>query len=257
MTISISPGCPTGGVRIAIDRGGTFTDVYATIPAIQWSDPSPQLLGNADVFAPAYDQSDYQLTFKLLSVDPRSYNDAPAEGIRRVLSILRGRDIGKDEALHMDGIEVVRMGTTVATNALLERKGMPFGLVVTRGFRDVFEIGQQARPDLFDLSIANKPKPLYRPESVIEADERVTPEGYLFDLRKPSSEDLVRRAGGSDEDGAVVIGTNGQAIRILRQLDERKMSMQLQHLYAQGVESLAVILLHSSNYPGEFVRRPL
>ncbi|KAL4873108.1 Hydantoinaseoxoprolinase [Aspergillus spectabilis] len=89
----------TGGVRIAIDRGGTFTDVWASLP------------GRPDV------------VLKLLSVDPTNYADAPTEGIRRVLSLYRGQEIPRGVPLPKEDLESIRMGTTVATNALLERKG--------------------------------------------------------------------------------------------------------------------------------------
>src|SRR5690349_6355672 len=99
--------------RFSIDRGGTFTDIYAEIPA-----------------APGF------MTLKLLSEDPASYSDAPREGIRRILEKVTGKKFPKD-SFDASDVEWIRMGTTVATNALLERKGEPTVLVVTRGFRDV------------------------------------------------------------------------------------------------------------------------
>lgn len=96
------------------DRGGTFTDVLAIgVP----------------------DQGDVVL--KLLSVDPSNYQDAPTEGIRRILSMVEGRQIPRGEPLNTDMIDSIRMGTTVATNALLERKGDRCALVTTKGFADV------------------------------------------------------------------------------------------------------------------------
>ncbi|GMH58093.1 hypothetical protein TL16_g02533 [Triparma laevis f. inornata] len=117
------------------DRGGTFTDVYAVIPT---SPPTP-------------------LVTKLLSEDPANYKDAPTEGIRRILSkydtpssnIPYTRSI----CINSSKITSLRMGTTVATNALLERKGAPVLNLITSGFRDLLEIGNQSRPDIFDLSI--------------------------------------------------------------------------------------------------------
>jgi 5-oxoprolinase (ATP-hydrolysing) len=141
--------------RFAIDRGGTFTDVYAECP-----DGSTRVL-------------------KLLSVDP-AYSDAPREGIRRVLQpvlpcvwamllaslaataeglIPRAwvqfyqRALEPAAPVPTERIESIRMGTTVATNALLERKGEPMALVITKGFHDLLHIGNPARPGLFDLCI--------------------------------------------------------------------------------------------------------
>ena len=100
-----------------IDRGGTFTDVVALRPD-----------GSLE-------------TAKLLSENPEQYDDAAAEGIRRFIS---GSEPGSDPS----GIEAVKMGTTVATNALLERQGSPTALVVTKGFADALAIGYQNRPDI-------------------------------------------------------------------------------------------------------------
>ena len=116
------------GILIAIDRGGTFCDVIAKIPGHQ----------------------DY--VFKLLSVDPKNYKDAPTEGIRRVLEKAHNRKIPKNELLSLELIDSIRMGTTVATNALLERKGAKVCLITTKGFHDVLAIGNQTRPNIFDLT---------------------------------------------------------------------------------------------------------
>ena len=152
------------GWQFWIDRGGTFTDVVARTP-------------DGDV-----------LTGKLLSENPRHYPDAAIEGIRRIL-----RQTGIDAP-----IDSVKMGTTVATNALLERQGEPTVLVTTRGFRDALVIGYQTRPDLFELDI-ELPEMLY--ETVIEVDERVGPRGdVIHPLDEASVEaDLAAiRAGGID-----------------------------------------------------------
>lgn len=114
--------------RFAIDRGGTFTDLYCQY-------------GEGKV-----------LCTKLLSVDP-AYPDAPREGIRRVLEEVTGISHPRDKPLDTSRIESIRMGTTVATNALLERKGDPCVLIITSGFRDLLHIGNQSRPNIFDLSI--------------------------------------------------------------------------------------------------------
>ena len=132
--------------RFAIDRGGTFTDVFCLCPG------------------------DKVRVMKLLSVDPANYPDAPREGIRRILESETGIKMPPDQPIDTSLIQWIRMGTTVATNALLERKGERMALVVTKGFKDVLFIGNQARPKLFDLDI-KCPEVLY--EEVIEVDERM------------------------------------------------------------------------------------
>ncbi|MEM0950457.1 MAG: hydantoinase/oxoprolinase family protein, partial [Pseudomonadota bacterium] len=128
-----------------IDRGGTFTDIVALDPA-----------GKVH-------------THKLLSENPERYPDAAVQGIR---------DVMKVEGAFPDGsIRAVKMGTTVATNALLERKGERVLLLITRGFRDLLMIGYQTRPRLFDLHI-RRPDLLY--EDVVEMDERLDADGAVL-----------------------------------------------------------------------------
>uniref|UniRef100_A0A673XIY0 5-oxoprolinase, ATP-hydrolysing n=1 Tax=Salmo trutta TaxID=8032 RepID=A0A673XIY0_SALTR len=135
-----------GKFDFAIDRGGTFTDVFARLP-----DGRERVL-------------------KLLSHDPQNYKDAPTEGIRRVLEEETGQAFPREQPVETSLIGWIRMGTTVATNALLERQGERIALLVTKGFKDLLHIGTQARPKLFDLEVA-VPDVLY--EEVIEVDERV------------------------------------------------------------------------------------
>jgi 5-oxoprolinase (ATP-hydrolysing) len=98
---------------------------------------------------------------KLLSVDPLNYSDAPTEGIRRIVSQFAGYgNIPRDEKIPTEKINSIRMGTTVATNALLERKGDRVALLITQGFRDTLQIGNQSRPKIFDLEIKT-PSPVY------------------------------------------------------------------------------------------------
>ncbi|BAL97253.1 hydantoinase B/oxoprolinase family protein [Rubrivivax gelatinosus] len=130
-----------------IDRGGTFTDVVGR-------DPEGALH-----------------TLKLLSVNPEHYEDAAVEGIRRLLGLAPG------QAITPELVDCVKMGTTVATNALLERQGEPTLLVTTRGFRDALRIAWQARPRLFDRHIV-LPELLYT--RVVEADERVQDDGTVL-----------------------------------------------------------------------------
>ncbi|WP_036249791.1 hydantoinase/oxoprolinase N-terminal domain-containing protein, partial [Methylibium sp. T29] len=131
-----------------IDRGGTFTDVIGRAP-------------------------DGRLhTAKLLSENPGQYDDAVVEGLRRLLGLPAGA------AIPVAQVECVKMGTTVATNALLERKGEPTLLVTTRGFRDALRIAYQARPRLFDRRIV-LPELLY--QRVVEAAERMGAHGEVVE----------------------------------------------------------------------------
>ena len=132
------------GWQFWIDRGGTFTDVVARSPAGRL------------------------IVRKFLSENPGRYADAAVEAINSVL------------AEHGGELAAIKMGTTVATNALLERKGTPTLLVVTEGFFDLLEIGNQARPDIFARHIV-KPDMLYA--QVIEADERITADGEVLDRK--------------------------------------------------------------------------
>ena len=168
------------GWQFWIDRGGTFTDIVALRP-------------NGELE-----------TAKLLSHAPEQYADAALAGIAR----LRGDDQAP--------IQAVRMGTTVATNALLERRGQPTCLAITRGHRDALLIGHQARPDIFALEI-RKPAPLY--ETVVEIDERVTAEG-----------------------------------EILRPLNENSTRAALQGAFDAGYRSLAIACVHGHAHPAHEAR---
>jgi 5-oxoprolinase (ATP-hydrolysing) len=164
-----------------IDRGGTFTDVVARRP-------------DGGIVA-----------HKLLSEDPGRYRDAAVEGIRRLLGTAPGAPIAGE------AIEVVKMGTTVATNALLERKGERTLLVVTRGFRDALRIAYQNRPRLFDRHIV-LPELLYT--KGVEVEERV--------------------------------GARGE---VLVALDVENARRDLETAYAEGYRSIAIVLMHGYRYP--------
>jgi 5-oxoprolinase (ATP-hydrolysing) len=90
------------------------------------------------------------LTLKLLSENPTCYPDAPTYAIKKIIAEETGTQI-QDTPIDPENIEWIRMGTTVATNALLESKGEKFCLIITKGFRDLLYIGNQSRPNLFDL----------------------------------------------------------------------------------------------------------
>ena len=160
----------------AADRGGTFTDVIGVSP------------------------SGKTLTSKVLS-ESSLFNDSVVQGIRNILNI------HPNQKLPLESIERVRIGTTVATNALLERKGADTSLIITEGFRDLLEIGNQARPSLFDLSIV-KPEQLYH--SVKEVSERLNSDG-----------------------------------EVIRELDEERLKNDLATLHSSGIDSLAIVLMHS------------
>ncbi len=134
------------GWQFWIDRGGTFTDIVARRP------------------------DGVLVTHKLLSEAPGQYDDAAVHGIRHLLGLTA------EESIPAGAIDAVKMGTTVATNALLERRGARTVFVTTRGFRDVLRIGYQNRPRLFDLDV-RLPEPLY--DRVIEIDERVGADGAV------------------------------------------------------------------------------
>jgi 5-oxoprolinase (ATP-hydrolysing) len=168
------------GWRFYIDRGGTFTDVVAASPDGTLS------------------------SLKLLSHDPR-FDDSGLEGIRRALGLPANAPLPRGR------IAEVRMGTTVATNALLERKGEPVLLVTTRGLKDQLRIGYQNRPKLFALKI-ELPDMLYA--RVVEAEERVSAEGD-----------------------------------VLRPLDEMRLEHDLRAARAEGYASVAILFMHGYRYP--------
>lgn len=137
-------------------------------------------------------------------------------------------------------IEWIRMGTTVATNALLERKGERTAFLVTRGFRDVLQIGNQSRPFMFDLAI-RRPDPLY--SDVFEVDERVVLESCSdSDLRtlKLASPAPLRSATGA---------SSGEVVHVLTPLDSTSTLAYLREIYAQGYRSIAVCLIHTYVFP--------
>jgi 5-oxoprolinase (ATP-hydrolysing) len=158
--------------RFAADRGGTFTDVVGVDPAGRYH------------------------TLKLLSTSPE-YEEASVEGICRMLGVQAGQRLPEEK------IAGIRFGTTVATNALLERRGGRVVLLITRGFRDLLEIGNQNRPDVFRLCV-RKSLPFY--ETVIEVDERTDCGGAT--IRRLDSEAVLKeieRLNTKDIDAAAVV----------------------------------------------------
>ena len=209
------------GIRIAIDRGGTFTDCVG-------------------------EHNGTETIIKLLSEDPANYRDAPLEGIRRIMSHFLGSEIPRGQPLDTSQIDSIRMGTTVATNALLERKGERIAMVVTKGFKDCLTIGNQSRPKIFDLAI-RKPDVLY--EKVVEIDERVTLEDYAEDPERKVS-DAEANVGTKEADGKTLVrGMSGETVRILQRAQEDEIKTKLKEVYDQGIRSVAVCLLHGYTYP--------
>ncbi|HLC15038.1 MAG TPA: hydantoinase/oxoprolinase N-terminal domain-containing protein, partial [Thermodesulfovibrionia bacterium] len=187
--------------RFSIDRGGTFTDIYAEIPEPPWF-----------------------MTMKLLSEDPDNYADAASEGIRRIMEKVTGQKV-QQGCVEPSQIEWIRMGTTLATNALLERKGARTGLVITRGFGDLLQIGYQNRPDIFDLRI-RKPSLLY--EAVIEVNERVR----------------VVKPGEVSE----TAGITGEGIEVLKKPDLAIVQHCFEELSDKGIRSVAVVLMNAYTF---------
>uniref|UniRef100_M4B3E8 5-oxoprolinase n=1 Tax=Hyaloperonospora arabidopsidis (strain Emoy2) TaxID=559515 RepID=M4B3E8_HYAAE len=169
------------------------------------------------------------MVIKLLSEDPANYPDAPREGIRRVLEIMTGIQHPRDKPVDTSRIQSIRMGTTVATNALLERNGERTVLVTTKGFRDLLYIGNQSRPRIFDLEI-RMPDTLY--DSVIEVEERLQLVNNEKD-RLPTDEK----------------GISGDFIRVIQELDIEDLTAKLQAARDDGIESVAIVLLHSYTFP--------
>ena len=163
-----------------IDRGGTFTDIVAK------------------------NTNGKLIVHKLLSENPQRYPDAALQGIRDVLGVA-------DSPIPTERIAAVRMGTTVATNALLEHKGDRTVLIVSRGFADALRIAYQARPELFALNI-KLPEPLY--ERVVEIDERVDANG-----------------------------------NVLTKIDTVSAKLLLESAYHDGIRTCAICLMHAYKYP--------
>ncbi len=169
------------GWQFWIDRGGTFTDIVARSP------------------------DGALTTHKLLSENPQRYDDAALQGIRDAMGLAEA------EALPGDRIEAVKMGTTVATNALLERKGDRTLLAITRGFADALRIGDQKRPRLFDRHIV---LPSQLEERVVEIEERLLASG-----------------------------------EVLTALNEAAARAELKQAFDDGIRSIAIVLMHAYRYP--------
>lgn len=217
--------------RFCIDRGGTFTDVYAEVPTDgSVADSSPRVV-------------------KLLSEDPANYPNAPREGIRRVLEEATGTPHPRDKPLDASRVEWIRMGTTVATNGLLEREGERFLLVVTKGFRDALEIGNQARPDIFDIKVKKVPL-LYEKVEEVHERVRVLQRGGCAGGADEAVElgldpDAATGSKGEVDGRKFTMGTSGEWVEILEEIDLEDLRAKLEEAKADGITSVAFAFTHS------------
>lgn len=189
-------------LKVFADRGGTFTDLVAVTDNQAIIDRSTHLDRFLIVPLP---NKQWVIIYKLLSENPEQYQDAAIQGIRDIMGL------SGNEPIPTQAIEVVKMGTTVATNALLERKGDRLALFITKGFKDALRIGYQNRPNIFARHII-LPTMLY--EQVIEVDERYNAHG--------------------DE---------------LTPVNIEEVKNDLQTVYNTGIRSCAIVFMHSDRYP--------
>jgi 5-oxoprolinase (ATP-hydrolysing) len=193
-------------LKVFADRGGTFTDLVAVTDDVSIVDRLSHQSERFQVTRLA-DES-WIIIYKLLSEQPEQYQDAVIQGIRDILGLVGNRPIPPGS------VEVVKMGTTVATNALLERKGDRTVLLMTHGFGDALTIGYQNRPNIFARQII-LPERVY--ERVIEVQERYTAQG---EERVPITPE-----------------------------EEMRLTVLLQEAYDEGIRAVAIAFLHSYRYP--------
>ncbi|GME91972.1 unnamed protein product [Ambrosiozyma monospora] len=149
-----------------------------------------------------------------------------------------GKQVPRGELLDVSLISSIRLGTTVATNALLERKGARCALITTKGFKDLLHIGDQSRPDLFALNIV-KPGVLF--ERVVEAEERVSMPAFLVDPTGYDAQDLV--------DGKKYVrGETKEVFEIIEPLNQEKLTTDLKKLKEDGIDSVAIVFIHGYNF---------
>ncbi|BAZ15892.1 hydantoinase/oxoprolinase [Calothrix sp. NIES-4071] len=190
-------------LKVFADRGGTFTDLVAVTD-------SREIISNLENHRERFlivplENNQWVIVYKLLSENPELYEDAAIQGIKDIMGL------SGDELIPCEEIEVVKMGTTVATNALLERNGSRVVLLITKGFKDALRIGYQNRPNIFARRIV-LPTMLY--EQVIEVDERY------------------------DAHGTELAPVNIEEVK-----------KDLQAAYNSGIRSCAIVLMHAYRYP--------
>lgn len=189
-------------LKVFADRGGTFTDIVAVTDNQTIIN---QLASNQRFLIVPLPNQQWVIVYKLLSENPERYQDASIQGIRDIIGL------SPNEPIPISQIKVVKMGTTVATNALLERKGDRVLLLITKGFKDALRIGYQNRPDIFARHIV-LPTMLY--EQVVEVKERYDAKGN----------ELIP-------------------------VDIEEVKQDLQAVYNTGIRSCAIALMHSYNFP--------
>ncbi|MEH2196081.1 MAG: hydantoinase/oxoprolinase family protein [Nostoc sp.] len=190
-------------LKVFADRGGTFTDIVAITNNQAIIDRLSRHPERFLIVCLANRQ--YTIVYKILSENPEQYQDAVIQGIRDIIGI------SGNQPIPTEAIEVVKMGTTVATNALLERKGDRVVLLITKGFKDALRIGYQNRPNIFARHIV-LPTMLY--EQVVEIEERY------------------------DAHGNELIPINIQLTK-----------NELEEVYNTGIRSCAIVFMHSDRYP--------
>ncbi|MEH2264788.1 hydantoinase/oxoprolinase family protein [Nostoc sp.] len=190
-------------LKVFADRGGTFTDIVALTNNQVIID---RLLRYPERFLiVSLPNQQWIIVYKLLSENPEQYQDAAIQGIRDIIGF------SDNEPIHPEAIEVIKMGTTVATNALLERKGDRVVLIITKGFKDALRIGYQNRPNIFARQII-LPTMLY--EQVVEINERYDAHGN----------ELIP-------------------------VDIKQVKKELEVFYNTGIRSCAIVFMHSDRYP--------
>ncbi|MEH2066910.1 MAG: hydantoinase/oxoprolinase family protein [Nostoc sp.] len=190
-------------LKVFADRGGTFTDIVAVTNNQEIIDRLSKHLERF-LIVPLPNRQ-WIVVYKLLSENPEQYQDAAILGIRDIIGL------STEEPIPDEAIEVIKMGTTVATNALLERKGDRVVLLITKGFKDALRIGYQNRPHIFARQIV-LPTMLY--EQVIEVDERYDAKGNE-----------------------------------LTPVNLEQVKSDLQAVYNIGIRSCAIVFMHSDRYP--------
>ncbi|KAH9931741.1 5-oxoprolinase [Amylocystis lapponica] len=230
---SVKSAIPDRSLRICADRGGTFCD-----------NPHQRK----------------EIVVKLLSQDTSNYQDAPTEGIRRILEIVTRKQIPRGGILETDKIDYIRLSTTVATNALLERKGHKHALLITRGFRDLLLMATSPAPRSLTSTFAVPASVLDSPGGRRACDTR----GYTSD---PKAEEhavqfdengKVKRGyrgagwdgeGDAEGPGEIMQGLSGEAVRIMKRPDLDVVREDLQRLYGEGYRSIAIVFCHSYTFP--------
>lgn len=211
--------------EFSVDRGGTFTDVFCCI----YNNNNDSNLNNANT-----DNNDLKINgidrLKVLSED-NAYDDSISEGIRIMLNKhVPKLNILRNELIPSEYIKSVRIGTTLGTNALLERKGKNSAIIMTKGFKDLLKIGNQSRPNIFDLNII-KPEVLFK--EVVEVDERI---------------EVISKIEDNKFNNNVTNTYINKKYNIIKEINKELINKYLIDLKNKGIESLAICFMHSYEY---------